>query len=243
MTQVIVIEGTIAAGKSTLVKFLAKCLRSRGFVVAVAPEPVKKWEEIGALAAFYNDPVGMAYSFQSYVCMTRIRSICDAYDETLEQHGRVDYLISERSPYTDKYVFMRLQAEAVGELHMAMYDNWWSEWMRLVPDAVRAAAEHGKWHEVWLQSGTAECMQRLASRGRTGEIADPHSADEPAGGVTELYQDQLFDAHRAFLGGDGVPIAASVILIPPDIADRNFRDDESLRDKALGCVLEGIGLE
>lgn len=235
--KVLVIEGGIAAGKSTLVGFLADHLRAVGQVVAVAHEPVDVWEDMGILAAFYKNPEAMAYPFQSVACMSRIKSMRESYEAAKTAHGRVDVLICERSPLSDKHVFMKLQAGAVGPVIMSIYNYWWSEWMRMVPSEVSDAMATNNWYEVWLRPSADLCMERLLSRSRASEVAGDDA------GVTAEYQKRLHAAHQEFLFGEHAPIPKErVIVLGADVADANFRDDAECREKILETLVKGAEL-
>ena len=53
--RIIVIDGEIEAGKTTLISLLAAAFEARGLRVAVIPEPVSEWERVGLLQEFYAD--------------------------------------------------------------------------------------------------------------------------------------------------------------------------------------------
>lgn len=235
---VLVVEGAIAAGKSTLVELLAADARRRGLAVAVASEPVGKWEECGVLRAFYEDPAGMVYQFQSMVCMTRIIAMREAYEAAITEHGRIDLMICERTPFTDRHVFMQLQAEAVGPMIMSIYETWWREWMRLAPPAFTEALDDKRWYELWLQPSMEHCMSRLHSRARPSEQSDEGSA-----GVTEEYQKLLHQAHHDFLlGPDSMFDKDRVIVMGPEFANLNFRDSPAGREKVSELVFKKLAL-
>lgn len=244
--KVLVIEGAIAAGKSTLVEHLVNTLRDNGYVVAVAPEPVDNWEEVGILDAFYKDPKGMAYTFQTYACMTRINRMRAAYEEASLLNGRVDYVVCERSPLTDRFVFMELQAEMCGPMFMKMYLTWWNEWMRLVPKDISEAMETGNWYEVWLQPSIAHCMSRLHERARTCELqasAEVSASNSEVGstGVDETYQQRLHDAHEEFLLGENSPFPKNcVVRVSEEDANQNFRDDEEARRRIIQQITQAV---
>lgn len=226
--RVFVVDGLIAAGKSTLILALAEKLNREGVRCVAVLEPVAQWRERGILQKFYEDPVGLAYTFQTYTFVTRIRAVRDAW----EKNKDADVFLLERSVFTDIHCFMRLQAAAVGEQTMAMYNDWVHLHLLLMPVDLSQATY------VFLKPDVGQCMKRLVRRGRAEEvIGDPqetkgdrvvakstdktttvaspclscggqHSASttvaspvHASGGVSVEYQQQLQRAHEALLQG------------------------------------------
>lgn len=256
---VVVVDGLIAAGKSTLIPALAEGLRERGLKVCVVGEPVEDWKKIGILQAFYEDPKGMAYDFQTYTFVTRVRATRAA----VKANADADVFLLERSVLTDRYVFMELQRELVGPMRMQMYETWWEEWEQMMPICPT--------HFVYLKPGLGHCMDRVARRAREGEVeaaaapgagpmSDHHldrrdgigsdcrdgsgSEEEgPAGaevgraqakgGVSSEYQQRLLQAHDAFLLGGHREAFPGMPPSPPrgavTVVDGALADDDFSR--------------
>jgi deoxyadenosine/deoxycytidine kinase len=107
---VMVVDGEVGAGKSTLITHLVRGFAARGIKACAVPEPVDVWEDIGILKKFY-DP-----------------------DTSKETRGYLTYAyILERSIFTDRHVFMELQRKMVGPMLMRMYEDMWSMWSLLMP--------------------------------------------------------------------------------------------------------------
>lgn len=89
------IEGNVGVGKSSVVKEL-QTLFSKAVVV---PEPAAEWEERGLLRQMYRDPKAHANSFQQ-----------SALAAIVVAHASVTaaVMITERSVYSNKYVFSRV---------------------------------------------------------------------------------------------------------------------------------------
>lgn len=204
---VIVLDGEIGAGKSVALDAIADSVRDRGHRAIVVPEPVAEWEDIGILSAFYADPARRAYEFQTYTFATRLQAVGKACEQAGLQSG--DVVIMERSPMTDRFVFMELQRELVGPMLMKMYEKWWCEWMRLLPTGLKDA----RWLGVYLKPTVEACMVRLCRRARVGET------------VPEDYQRKLRVAHEAFLQGPLLSASAltEVLVLEGAVANEDFR--------------------
>lgn len=66
------IEGNIAAGKSTLLKFLSQSRQIQCY-----PEPINRWENLSGhnlLQLYYNDPENFAFPFQSFALLTMMKN-------------------------------------------------------------------------------------------------------------------------------------------------------------------------
>ena len=93
-----IIEGNIGSGKTTLINILKNFNNFE-----VIEEPVNLWLNLkgddnkNILQEFYDDPERYAYIFQTMVFKTRLNSIDHPQDK--------DIRFSERSIWTDKYVF------------------------------------------------------------------------------------------------------------------------------------------
>jgi len=74
--RVVVVDGLISAGKSTLITQLARWLGERGKKVMVVKEPVDDWVKGGHLQAFYEgvEDGKVCYIFQTYAHVTRIKA-------------------------------------------------------------------------------------------------------------------------------------------------------------------------
>lgn len=117
------IEGNIGSGKSTFIK---KLLDSLDF--SIVYEPTNEWQDINginALDIFYKDTKRWAYSFQSYVFLTRIKAIEEEYKRT-----KKDLFFAERSVFADRYAFGKVCHDLyfINELEWNMYCKW-HKWM------------------------------------------------------------------------------------------------------------------
>jgi deoxyadenosine/deoxycytidine kinase len=213
---VCVIDGAIGAGKTTLIELVRDRLESLGHNTVVVKEPVEEWKRVGILQEFYEhgsspEPGMVAYDFQTYTFVTRVEETI----ETAEAHPEATIFLLERSPWTDRFVFMELQRDLCGPRRMEMYDRWWNMWMRIMPFAPNKM--------VYLKPTLHDCMDRVHRRAREGEVkqsqqdptAEPEAAEEDdtgGDGVLAGYQAKLIRAHDCFLLGE---YASEFPLMPP----------------------------
>lgn len=206
--RLIVLEGEVGAGKSTLGTLLTESLRQRGFNVRLILEPVDRWRNI--LPLFYADPAGFAFTFQTLVNLTLMKKISAVWDS--DPHA--DVYILERSPASGA-IFLELQRGVVDPAVMQLYaDEWHDAWRTLLPINLADA------QVLYLRPSIEVCMARIESRMRPGE-----------GGVKLAYLVALRRAHEAFLLGrhrDEYPLMLpcpykSVTVLGPDYADMDFR--------------------
>jgi deoxyadenosine/deoxycytidine kinase len=98
------IEGNIGSGKSLL---LDNLMKSDFPEVVFIKEPVDMWERIqdyegeNILQKFYKDPKKYSFSFQILALCSRINLL----KSTIEENPQCKIIITERSLFTDKYVF------------------------------------------------------------------------------------------------------------------------------------------
>ena len=151
-----IIEGNIGSGKSTLLQYLQKLDQ-----VEVIPEPVDVWINIkdsegkNLLDHFYSDMERYSYMFQAMVFKTRIQST----DVPQEKNIR----FSERSIWTDRYVFGKLCIEnnKMNSIEKECY-QYWFDWLenKFKPKPVGI---------IYVRCSPEKCMERIHKRGRSVE--------------------------------------------------------------------------
>lgn len=210
----IVIDGLIGAGKTTLINLLITKYTNDGLKVCACLEPVELWRETGALAHFYKDVNAHAYEFQTFVFVTRIKSIL----ETIESNPDTDIFIMERSIFTDRYIFVEMLKDKIGPVRMTMYNMWWDMWSKLFP------FRPSTW--VFLNTSLQEADRRICIRDRSEESA-----------VDIEYQRHLQHTHVAFydkLKADG----EHVIIIDSELMDSNFIRDDTVLNNIAGQIIK-----
>lgn len=241
LPRVIVVDGEIGAGKSTILVALAEALRAEGYSVAVAQEPVDKWRAVGILGRFYQDPARYAYEFQTYTFVTRIMAVRECF----EKNPNAGIFLLERSILTDRHVFMELQRAIVGEQTMDMYDAWCGLHRLLMPFDLSKATY------LYLKPDLKECMARVSSRARTEETTKTANASGK-GGVSIEYQEKLREAHEVLFEGRAskdIPAPAtrpfplsSVVVVSRDAANGDFSETGKDRMSIANGIVERLGL-
>ena len=213
--QFIIVDGVIGAGKTTVISLIEKKINSDGKLkIKAIYEPVKLWNDTGALEYFYQDIQKNCYEFQTYSYITRIESVIDEIYNAQD----ADIYILERSIWTDKYIFMALLKDFVGDMRMNMYNKWWDMWSYIMPMRV------DKW--VLLDTSLEESLKRITSRNRNGETA-----------VDKDYQTKLYIKHIEFynqLKKENKP----VVIIESNIMDTNFLEDSKKIDTIIKLIVD-----
>lgn len=151
--MLVLLEGNIAAGKTTFGEKLAQDARF-WFV----KEPVERWQSgftMNLLERFYTDTRRWAFTMQIGAFLTRAQTLQD-----LPKHDGV--MLFERSIYCDRHVFAKNlhQQGLMDDTEWAVYKNFWAYFRAQVPepDAI-----------LYLRTPAEECYRRLQVRGRAEE--------------------------------------------------------------------------
>lgn len=180
----VLLEGNIAAGKTTLGQML---VNSQLF--DFVPEPVERWQ--GGFAAnllerFYSDTQRWAFTLQICAFVTRSQAIQALSDHT--------HHIFERSIYCDRHVFAKNlhQHGLMDDTEWALYCHFWTYFSAAapLPDAI-----------IYLRTPAEECYNRLRVRGRAEER-----------GITLDYLQQLEARHDEWLLGEATAEAPVIVL-------------------------------
>lgn len=150
----VLLEGNIAAGKTTLGERLAASGRFAFF-----PEPLAQWQTgyaANLLARFYADTPRWAFTMQIGAFVTRANALAQ------RQPGVNS--IFERSIYCDRHVFAKNLYEhgLLDDTEWAVYLQFWDYAAAAVPrpDAI-----------LYLRTPAEECYRRLQVRARAEETA------------------------------------------------------------------------
>eukprot|EP00191_Tetraselmis_sp_GSL018_P003187 CAMPEP_0177603086 /NCGR_PEP_ID=MMETSP0419_2-20121207/15296_1 /TAXON_ID=582737 /ORGANISM="Tetraselmis sp., Strain GSL018" /LENGTH=483 /DNA_ID=CAMNT_0019096777 /DNA_START=206 /DNA_END=1657 /DNA_ORIENTATION=+ len=198
------VEGNIGVGKTTfLQKLIGKSLELQE-VVEVVPEPVEKWQDVGAghvnlLDLFYQDQKRYAYTFQHYVFVTRMLQERDSRAR-LQSAGQGKTLrLLERSVFSDRMVFVRAvhEAKCMSDAELSVYDSWFSPMLQAIPTLVPDGF-------IYLRADPRTCLSRMLGRSRAEESA-----------VSIEYLESLHQKHEEWIRSSSSPCFREPQLLLP----------------------------
>jgi deoxyadenosine/deoxycytidine kinase len=160
MSLIISIDGNIGSGKSTIINNLKNQFVNENYIIFIE-EPVDEWIKIkdsgkNILEKFYEDPIKYAFPFQMMALITRFHTI----NEIIKKNPKA-LIITERSLYTDKYIFAKMLFESnkMNTIEYQIYNKWFSKFMQKLP-------EH---KYIYISSDPNICFERIQERNRVGE--------------------------------------------------------------------------
>lgn len=156
--MIISIEGNIGSGKSTIINYLKQIKNNN---IVFVDEPVDEWLNIksngkNALELFYEDQYKNSFWFQVLAYITRLRNLL----ETIKQNPN-KIIITERSIYTDKYVFAQMLFDSgkISDIEFQTYNYWFDTFEK-----------ETKINTIlFVNTNPEECMNRIQIRNRTEE--------------------------------------------------------------------------
>lgn len=168
----VAIDGQIAVGKSTVIKYLKLHLRDDPAVVFV-DEPVERWEKMLLLKGVYEGKLS-PLAFQQMALSTRFGPLAAAL-----QNPAVKLIISERSMVADRNVFARVNITESTE--RACYDETYNALRGAIPEDLDEVL-------IMLDARSRDIKSRIALRGRAAEQSiPPQYLDEIKGAYEDLY--------------------------------------------------------
>lgn len=158
---IISLEGNIGSGKSTLLKFLEETLGENKQIIFLK-EPVDEWENITdnegttMLQKFYVDQEKYSFPFQMMAYISRLALM----KKTMEENEDC-VIITERSLYTDKYVFAKMLYESgkIEDVCYKIYKQWFETFAKDYPIEKM----------IYIKTSPEICHERIEKRSRTGE--------------------------------------------------------------------------
>lgn len=207
-----IIEGNIGSGKSTILEKL-----KNDYVNEVIPEPVDLWTNIkdknnkNMLEHFYEDMNRHSYMFQTIATISRLNAI----EKT--QYKAVRY--SERSIWTDKYIFGRMCVEdnKMNDIEKVAYE-YWLKWLETKfnkkPDGI-----------IYVRCSPEKCLERIANRGRVEET-----------GITIDYLKRLHDYHEEWLNN----WKKTPVLVIDNEIDNDWKFVNEINNFALSSEYDDI---
>ena len=162
---IVFVEGGIGCGKSTLVKHIQEYCEKNKLRFLTIQEPVDIWTEIqndqgtNIIEAFYKDQEKYSFTFQMMAYISRLQRIQESIE--IAKNQNYDFIICERSLYTDKHVFCKMLYDE-GKIDTYGYQiyNKWFEYFQSFMDSAKF---------VYLRANYNVCFERVQKRQRSGE--------------------------------------------------------------------------
>ena len=167
------LEGSIGAGKSTIVKAIADLGRDD---VIVLQEPVDRWTakniespvdntRTSLLEAYYHDTKSVALAFQMYAMLTRVQQLSDIVEQISKKNKPI-LIVAERCSWSDYDIFGKPMHDK-GLLSAA---DWfvYTAWFKAVTES-RLAPPLKPSGYVFLNCPPKGCLDRIVHRARPGE--------------------------------------------------------------------------
>lgn len=163
--KIISIDGNIGSGKSTLLEILKKDFADNKNIVFLR-EPVDIWESItdesgtNILEKFYEDQTKYSFSFQMIAYISRLALLKEAVEQNPDK-----IIITERSLFTDKYVFAKMLHDS-GKIELINYKIYLQFFDTFVKD-------YGVDKILYVKTDPEKCSERITKRSRSGESNIP----------------------------------------------------------------------
>jgi deoxyadenosine/deoxycytidine kinase len=165
--KIISLEGNIASGKSTFLQYLEEHYKDHPDIVFVQ-EPVAKWSDIKdregntMLSKFYSNQEHYAFSFQMMAYISRLSILRQIVRESTNPNL---IIITERSLFTDKYIFAKMLYDQgkIEHVNYQIYLNWFHEFADDFPID----------HCIYIKTDPEVCHRRVNKRSREGENVIP----------------------------------------------------------------------
>ena len=178
---IVSIEGNIGSGKSTLLENLKTIFETNSNVVFLR-EPVDEWEKIKdkdgntMLQKFYANQQEYSFAFQMMAYISRLTILRETVRDIMKRATKNDSLvkanvtdkyiiITERSLYTDKYVFAKMLFDQgkIEDVKYQIYLNWFDEFAKDFPVN----------DVIYVNTDPVKCYERIHKRARIGEEVIP----------------------------------------------------------------------
>jgi deoxyadenosine/deoxycytidine kinase len=173
---IVSIEGNIGSGKSTLLEKLREEYKDNKHVRFLR-EPVDEWEKIKdkdgntMLQKFYANQEEYSFAFQMMAYISRLAIIRDTVREIININANTEIIdkkfviITERSLYTDKFVFAKMLYDQgkIEDVKYQIYLNWFDEFAKDFPVN----------DVIYVNTDPTKCYERIHKRSRIGEEVIP----------------------------------------------------------------------
>ena len=214
--KIVSIEGNIGSCKSTLLENLRDHYANDNRVVFLK-EPVDDWEKIKdkhgntMLTKFYTDQEKYSFAFQMMAYISRLKILREMVKTILADTSNRQYIIiTERSLYTDKYVFAKMlhNQGKIEDVCYQIYLTWFDEFAKDFPIN----------YSVYVNTEPLNCYYRINKRARIGEDIIPLS-----------YLQECHTYHEEFLD-DSSEIKTKKLVLDGNV---NIYENDSVLDDWL----------
>ncbi|XP_077062945.1 deoxyguanosine kinase, mitochondrial isoform X2 [Siphateles boraxobius] len=229
------IEGNIAVGKSTFARLLQRTEQDW----EVIAEPISKWQNVdqtnqtehcprqstsNLLQMMYHDPKRWSYTFQTFSCMSRMRSHLQPVSAGSLTSSGSPVRVYERSVYSDRYIFALNMFElgCINSTEWAVYQDWHSFLVEQFGHRVQLEGI------IYLRASPQSCMERLGRRGRVEEQ-----------GIQLDYLEKLHTRHENWLIDKTTKVHFEHLATVPVLvldAEVEFEKDPEVQDNLLTKV-------
>ena len=180
MSVILSIEGNIGSGKSTIIDYFKNNYHNDNIIFL--PEPVDEWDNIKdnenntILKKFYNNQKKYSFAFQMMAYISRLNLLRN----TIKNNSN-KIIISERSLFTDKYVFAKMLYDSgnMEDVEYQIYNNWFQSFLDLAPISKM----------IYLKTDPKISFDRISIRNRQGEDNIPYEYIENC----HLYHNNMYD--------------------------------------------------
>ena len=159
MAKILCVEGNIGSGKSTFMAKLKNTFQDREDICFL-DEPVDTWNNFkdkdgNILEHYYKDQKFWGFSFQMLAYISRLSLLRKAL-----ACPRHKFIITERSLFTDKYVFCKMLYESgiIHPIQYQIYSAWFDEFLT-----------KNEYQFIYLRTTPEVAFERVNRRNRKGE--------------------------------------------------------------------------
>ena len=192
--KILSIEGNIGSGKSTLLENLRQHYSQDSHIIFLK-EPVYLWEKImdnngnNIIQKFYNDQEKYSFAFQMMAYISRLKILRDAVSDINKKEltNNTFIIITERSLYTDKYVFAQMlyDQKKIEDVFFKIYLSWFEEF----------SSDFQTDYHIYINATPQTCYDRIHKRMRIGEESIPMSYLEDC----KKYHDNFLDLNNGII--------------------------------------------
>lgn len=225
---IVSIEGNIGSGKSTLLETLKTIFKENEHIIFLR-EPVDEWEKIKdkdgntMLQKFYANQREYSFAFQMMAYISRLTILRETVRDIMKKNSasKSKYvIITERSLYTDKYVFAKMLFDQgkIEDVNFQIYLNWFDEFAKDFPVN----------DIIYVNTEPEKCYERIHKRARIGEEVIPLS-----------YLKSCHIYHNAFLD-ETMGLKASQLVLN---GNQDIFQNKEVVDDWIASIKVFLGLE